>query len=244
MSYHHKSGAQKRREKAMRTEGVLNEEDLLEIEEEPEEVPRSEPDIDAAGCSGWTEGPETPDAEALVVVAGVYIGIFIKGEVPTMEEVEEAVRCSKRFPLQFPNDSSNREFPNTILCYKLPNGEDVHRDWLVWSESKQALFCFPCRLFTPSSNMNHSLLLHLLAILRITSGQSYTTGFQNIKKALVIKKYVAWRNFQKVIGCSATISCSAIKQKYRERNCNMEGTVAQNSTSCFVPWRKGLGIQR
>ncbi|KAL5506731.1 hypothetical protein EMCRGX_G008463 [Ephydatia muelleri] len=109
MSYHHKSGAQKRREKAMRTEGVLNEEDLLEIEEEPEEVPRSEPDIDAAGCSGWTEGPETPDAEALVVVAGVDIGIFIKGEVPTREEVEEAVRrCSKRLPLQFPNDSSNR----------------------------------------------------------------------------------------------------------------------------------------
>eukprot|EP00731_Ephydatia_muelleri_P003889 Em0002g65a len=64
----------------MRTEGVLNEEDLLEIEEEPEEVPRSEPDIDAAGCSGWTEGPETPDAEALVVVAGADIGIFIKGE--------------------------------------------------------------------------------------------------------------------------------------------------------------------
>ena len=100
----------------MRTEGVLNEEDLLEIEEEPEEVPRSEPDIDAAGCSGWTEGPETPDAEALVVVAGVDIGIFIKGEVPTREEVEEAVRrCSKRLPLQFPNDSSNRVFPNTIL---------------------------------------------------------------------------------------------------------------------------------
>ena len=55
-------------------------------------MPRSEPDIDAAGCSGWTEGPETPDAEALVVVAGVDIGIFIKGEVPTREEVEEALR--------------------------------------------------------------------------------------------------------------------------------------------------------
>ena len=51
------------------TEEVLNEEDLLEIQEEPEE-----PDFDAAGCSGWTEGPETPDAEALVVVAGVVIG--------------------------------------------------------------------------------------------------------------------------------------------------------------------------
>ena len=85
------------------TEEVLNQEDLLDIQEEPEEVPRSEPDIDAAGCSGWTEGPETTDAEAVMVVAGVDIGIFIKGEVPTREEVEEAIRRgSKRLPLQFP----------------------------------------------------------------------------------------------------------------------------------------------
>ena len=77
------------------TEEVLNEEDLLEIQEEPEEVPRSEPDIDAAG--GWTEGPETTDVEALVVVAGVDIGIFIKGEVPTREEVEEAIRKGFRY---------------------------------------------------------------------------------------------------------------------------------------------------
>ena len=61
-------------------------------------------------------------------------------------------------PLQFPNDSSNRAFPVSLLCSKLPNGEDVPRDWLVWSKSKQALFCFPCRLFTQSSTVNRSLL--------------------------------------------------------------------------------------
>ena len=64
-------------------------------------------------------------------------------------------------PLRFPKDSSNRAFPVSLLCYKLPNGEDVHRDWLVWSKSKQTLFCFPCRLFTlpmQSSTVNRSLL--------------------------------------------------------------------------------------
>ena len=87
------------------TEEVLNEEDLLEIQEEPKEVPRSEPDIDAAGCSGWTEGPETPDAEALVVVAGVDIGIFIKGEVRTREKklLEEVLKgCRYSFLMILP----------------------------------------------------------------------------------------------------------------------------------------------
>ena len=44
-----------------------------------------------------------------------------------MEEVEEAVRRgSEMLPLQFPNDSSNRAFQVSLLCYKLPNGEDMN----------------------------------------------------------------------------------------------------------------------
>ena len=177
----------------------------------------------------------------LVVVAGVDIGIFIKGEVPTREEVEEAVRrCSKRLPLQFPNDSSNRVFPNTILCYKLPNGEDIHRYWLVWSESKQALFCFRCRLFTPSSNMNHSLLASSTGYSKDNKWKKLYDRIPEHQESISHKKcYVAWRNFQKVIGCSATISVEVSRTKLQYGS-----TVAQNSTSCFVPWRKGLGIQR
>ena len=52
--------------------------------------------------------------------------------------------------------------------------------------------------------MNHSLLASSTGY---SKDNKCTIGFQNIKKALVIKKiYVAWRNFRKVIGCSATIS--------------------------------------
>ncbi|KAL5506504.1 hypothetical protein EMCRGX_G008160 [Ephydatia muelleri] len=128
MSYHHKSGAQKRKEKAMRTEGVLNEEDLLEIEEEPEEVPRSEPDIDAVGCSGWTEGPETPDAEALVVVAGVDIGILsaleklnLTAEIRSEIHGIKSQRKRKRFADESlsaqddPNVSQEDHFRNNVF---------------------------------------------------------------------------------------------------------------------------------
>ena len=58
------------------------------------------------------------ETKSIVEVVGVDIGIFIKGDVPTREEVEEAVRRgSEMLPLQFPIDSSNREFPVSLLCY-------------------------------------------------------------------------------------------------------------------------------
>ena len=36
----------------------------------------------------------------------------------------------------------------------LQNGDSVKRDWLVWSEEKQALFCFPCQIFS-DQNLGH-----------------------------------------------------------------------------------------
>ena len=56
------------------------------------------------------------ETKSIVEVVGVDIGIFIKGDVPTREEVEEAVRRgSEMLPLQYPNDSSNRAFPVSLL---------------------------------------------------------------------------------------------------------------------------------
>ena len=52
-----------------------------------------------------------------------------------------------RTPLSFPRDSFGRHFPENIFHETLPNGEKVSRDWLVWSQSAQGLFCFPCCLF-------------------------------------------------------------------------------------------------
>ena len=35
----------------------------------------------------------------------------------------------------------------SIFSRKMPNGETVAKDWLVWSETAQSVFCFCCCLF-------------------------------------------------------------------------------------------------
>ena len=73
----------------------------LEIQKE---VPQSKPD---AAVKESTEGLEihddallTAETKSNVEVVGVDIGIFIKGEMPTSEELDEAVRRgSEKRPL-------------------------------------------------------------------------------------------------------------------------------------------------
>ncbi|XP_063302374.1 zinc finger MYM-type protein 1-like [Pelobates fuscus] len=53
----------------------------------------------------------------------------------------------------------------TAWFYKaLPNGEKILRTWMVYSPSKQSLFCFCCRLFAVDD--------------KVTGASSFVTGFQ------------------------------------------------------------------
>ena len=61
--------------------------------------------------------------------------------------------------LSFPRDSFGRHFPESIFHETLPNGEKVSRDWLVWSQSAQGLFCFPCCLFQSREQQLHVSML-------------------------------------------------------------------------------------
>ena len=93
---------------------------------------------------------------------GVTIGETISFQVRS-SDAERIISCWKNLteqdkeyivkigppknPKSFPRDSSGRNFPQNIFFQEMTNGEKVTRDWLVWSISRQSLFCFPCCLF-------------------------------------------------------------------------------------------------
>lgn len=52
----------------------------------------------------------------------------------------------------FPRDSSSRKFSSTYYERHLKNGEKYVRNWLLYSISKNAVFCFCCKLFDTQQN--------------------------------------------------------------------------------------------
>lgn len=69
--------------------------------------------------------------------------------------ITDKVRCSlvEHGPEQtkneyYPTDSGNRHFNKIWFDKILSNGEKVNRQWMMYSTSKDSLFCFPCLLFS------------------------------------------------------------------------------------------------
>ena len=65
-------------------------------------------------------------------------------------------------PFYIPPDVTGQAFPFSQFM-KRPNGESENRDWLVYSQCKNALGFFPCRLFayTESCNWSTPCPLHI-----------------------------------------------------------------------------------
>ncbi|XP_030410240.1 uncharacterized protein LOC115647690 [Gopherus evgoodei] len=49
--------------------------------------------------------------------------------------------------LEYPKDIRGRKFTKNNYYRRLSNGEIVNRRWLVYSKCKDAVFCFPCKIF-------------------------------------------------------------------------------------------------
>ena len=63
--------------------------------------------------------------------------------------VEHGAKQDKREVYPTTSTSSeNRHFSSSWFGKNLSNGEKVNRQWLLYSASKNSLFCFPCILFS------------------------------------------------------------------------------------------------
>ncbi|KAG6932785.1 zinc finger MYM-type 5, partial [Chelydra serpentina] len=49
--------------------------------------------------------------------------------------------------LEYPKDVRGRKFTENNYYKRLSNSEIVNRRWLVYSKCKDAVFCFPCKIF-------------------------------------------------------------------------------------------------
>lgn len=56
------------------------------------------------------------------------------------------IKSSKNF--KYPMDTLNRRFPVSVLNKTLRNGEVNERTWLIYSVSKDVVYCFCCKLFS------------------------------------------------------------------------------------------------
>ena len=61
---------------------------------------------------------------------------------------------------EIPKDVKGNSFSEVFLYSSSANNREKHyRDWLVWSKVNEALYCFPCLLFSEEQNLGHRSLL-------------------------------------------------------------------------------------
>ncbi|KAG5888286.1 hypothetical protein JTB14_006673 [Gonioctena quinquepunctata] len=123
------------------------------------------------------------------------------------EEIARVVKMGPPdHPAQFPVDIESRSFPSSLLKCKLPNGEYITRDWIVWSFSKQALYCFPCRLFSNQPETNRSNFVRIFGYLKQLKWKKLYDRIPEHSSSNAHKEYyLKWRDLECRIGSSSNI---------------------------------------
>ena len=111
--------------------------------------------------------------------------------------IEQSVSEGPHLPKNsdFPTHVENSPFPSYVLQTKLNNGEMIKRDWLAYSPSKQAIYCFPCKLFQNDVKTPSSL---------VSSGWDKSKGWKKLynripeheKSAAHKNQYMRWRELE------------------------------------------------
>ncbi|XP_050622695.1 zinc finger MYM-type protein 5 isoform X1 [Macaca thibetana thibetana] len=95
----------------------------------------------------------------------------------------------------FPKDNTGRKFSETYYTRILPNGEKTTRSWLLYSTSKDSVFCLYCRLFGEGKNqlknengckdwqhLSHILSKHEESEMHINNSVKYSKLKSDLKK--------------------------------------------------------------
>lgn len=122
----------------------------------------------------------------------------------------------QKMPTSFPRDCHDKPFSTTILTKVLPNGELVERDSLVWSSTKNAFYCLPCRLMS-TNTINPSNLCR-------PQGYSKMQPWKKLRDKLPahentqdhVKFYIQWRSSQTRIQKDTSIDGLLDKQLISE----------------------------
>ncbi|XP_017786286.1 PREDICTED: zinc finger MYM-type protein 1-like isoform X2 [Nicrophorus vespilloides] len=74
------------------------------------------------------------------------------GTWPAKIDAHTARMLTERGPFQvkdfdFPCSSTGRKFSKTYYYRQLPNGEEIPRDWLIYSVLNNSVYCFCCKVF-------------------------------------------------------------------------------------------------
>ena len=98
-------------------------------------------------------------------------------------------------PESLRKDSKGRSFPMNIFSRKMPNGETVARDWLVWSKIAQSLFCFCFCLFaTKSPSTAQSEFSHPQLGCNDNCRKLYEKTEAHEKNVAHISNYIKWKD--------------------------------------------------
>lgn len=100
----------------------------------------------------------------------------------------------------FPKDNTGRKFSETYYTRILPNGEKTTRSWLLYSTSKDSVFCLYCKLFGEGKNqlknengckdwqhLSHILSKHEESEMHINNSVKYSKLKSDVKKSKTVE---------------------------------------------------------
>lgn len=101
----------------------------------------------------------------------------------------------------YPKNDTGRHFSNSHFTKKLANNEIIQRRWLIYSVSKNRVYCFCCRLFDSSSTSNlasegYNDWKHLSEMLKVHESSTFHKKF-----------YLSWIEAELRLKTGKTIDC-------------------------------------